>query len=157
SDITFIYGLNDKNIVAGTYYVRDRTVHGFFGAPGSTSYDTFQFKGASTHASAIDNKGNIVGISHFFDGETDCEQLPYERTPDGKMAQLKRGKPPLTGDVGGMALLSGKFVGSYCDAGGNAVPFQGRSSKWQQDLDISIPGAQPRGINASGTVVGHFK
>lgn len=46
SDITWTYGINDKNVVAGTYYVSDRTVHAFFGPPGG-SYKDFRFAGAT--------------------------------------------------------------------------------------------------------------
>ena len=80
--------------------------------------------------------------------------MPFERTPDGKITQIRHGKTPLGGFVQGMS--NGTFVGDTCDADGNSVGYQGQGGKWRADLDISIPSAQPRGINASGTVVGQF-
>ncbi|HWA90486.1 MAG TPA: hypothetical protein VG889_10650 [Rhizomicrobium sp.] len=156
SDISWIYGLNDDNAVAGTYYMRDRTVHGFYGPAGGPYHD-FQFAGASTGARAIDNKGNIVGVSHFWDGEKYCDYVPFERTPDGKIGQIAHGDTKLGGFVNGMVLSSGAFVGDTCDAHRDSVGYRGRNARWRTDLDIPIPGAQPRGVNKAGTVVGQFK
>jgi uncharacterized membrane protein len=156
STATTVYGINDSNIVVGSYARKgDGLERGFFGPLGGP-YTTFDAGPGGTRALAISNDGHIVGYSNSQAGETDT-QPAFERRPSGKTRTIMNGGSPLYGAAKGLANSTNAFVGDFWDWADFAISsFRGSHARFTRD--ISPPGFQfssATGINSAGLKVGY--
>ena len=152
---TFVFDINDKNVIAGAYISGD-SEHAFFGTL-QGDYQTFDYTPTGgTEARAIDNAGRITGISHFYLSQNYCKYLEFERLADGSIVAIHHGQTKLHGFVQGFT-VNGQFVGDRCKEG-SVLGYEGKSAKAVADVTIAVatPATSPRDINASGDIVGQF-
>ena len=154
---TVAFGINDSNIIAGSYL--DSTgEHGFFGTLAG-NYTTFDYLTGGTEPRAINNKGYITGFSNSDGGE--CKLVEFERSPNGQIVTIMNNGTPLNDNVQGIENRKNKFVGDHCGSGGatDVHAYEGKSGSYLFDLTVSISTqgrTHARGINNSGVIVGYF-
>jgi len=152
------FGINDDNIIAGTYRDSNNLAHGFYGPPDGSNYTTFDFAGdgtSGTQPRAILNDGTITGIGlggAFNFGEE------WVRNPDGTFKTLHKKKLVFDGVVQG-GNDRDKFVGDYINSSGVRTGFLGKNGHYLSDITLDIKGitsTDPRQINDHGIVGGSY-
>src|SRR3569833_565403 len=83
SGSTVVLGINDNNIIAGSYLTSDGVRHGFFGTLDG-NYTTFDAGVTSTDARGIGNDGSITGDADDAQGNI----YPFERLPNGTVKAI---------------------------------------------------------------------
>lgn len=152
---TQVFGINDNNVVVGSYFTSDNVEHGFFGTLDG-QYTTFDIgSGLNTEPRGINNTGVVMGITYPSGGST----LPWEMQPNFATSYitLKHGAPMGQGTDGGIN-ADGVFAASGYDQ--NLQKFYGFvGKKAHMTKALSVPGAaqtRPRGIDDAGDVVGFY-
>jgi len=152
---TAVFGINDDNVIAGSYFTPDGVEHGFYGTLDG-NYTTFDVGDSGvTEPRGINNAGIIMGICCTTTGDA----LPWERYSDGSFAYvtLKHGAP-LGQGISGAINAGSTFVAS----GWNSLfsqffSFFGEGG--QATKAINFPGVTrtfPRGLNDGKDVVGFY-
>ena len=137
STYTSVTGINDSNIIVGSYGTADGAQHGFFGSLDG-QYTSFDAGRLWTQSGDINNAGYIVGAT---------VKGAFERYPDGSIHILKFEHAPLVGEAYG---INGKgvFVGTGFDNDGGRHAFYAKSAKYKGEVEIpGQSGVEPRGIN----------
>lgn len=150
STATAVLGINDSNTISGSYRTADGNNHGFFGTLDG-NYTTFDIDPAYTAAYAINNAGYVVGGTN-----KDGEQVAFERYPDGSVHFLTIDGRTMSAATAYAINRKGLFVGTGYD-GNVRHPFIAKNAEFQSD--VVVPGAggvEPRGINDSGDISGHY-
>ncbi len=153
---TTIFGINDSNIVAGSFNDSAGTEHGFYGPPDGSNYTVFDFEGATgTEPRAIANDGSITGIAKA-SGFTFGEE--FFRAPNGTFTVLRNKQRIFDGVVQG---LNDKdfFVGDFIGKKGARVGFEGKDQQYRRRFKLPIEGitsTNPRQRNNHGWVAGSF-
>ena len=148
-----VFGINNQNVITGSYF-KDGVFHGFYGTLDG-NYTSFDYATDGTEGHAINDNGEITGISNLDDSH--CDYIPFDRAPDGSIKTIKNGYKALAGLVQGIN-SKGQFVGDYCQPDGSELGYSGKAGKYKNDIVINVDTTktQPRGINKSGLVVGTF-
>jgi hypothetical protein len=149
---TTVFGINDSNVVAGSFIGQDKVEHAFFGTLDG-NYTIFDAGAGGSEARGINNAGFVVG---FFDsqGGSTSDQTIFVRKPGGKLLTAT--------DFAGRAQSinnSNQIVGSYWDfIDFEAVAFVGHNTKYKHDVHIPAEhqASQGEGISDKGDVVGSF-
>lgn len=151
STVTTVFGINDKNIIAGNYFDSRGIEHGFVGPFDGSDYTSFDDPGGNTNARGINDKRYIVG---FEGGNT---LVPWERTPEGVLTTVTQKGKPLNGFAQGLN-SRGVFAGSYLDANGISVGYLGQKSRFKSKFKLSIKnsGYAGRAINGAGDIAGWY-
>jgi hypothetical protein len=157
---TFVYGINNNNVVAGRYQGSDGIDHGFFGTLDG-NYTAFDFPGGSSFVNSINDAGDITGYAEVPDPNCPIFGCQYVRKADGTMVELKKGHTPLDGQA--EQIVRNKSTGErwFVDDQGQTqtVGYLARNAKWQSDISLPIDGAErvhARGLNKKGESVGYF-
>jgi hypothetical protein len=151
---TDIHGINDDNIIVGTYFTPDDVAHGFFGTLDG-QYTTFDYGNGSTATNAfeINDQGYVTGWA-----KAPGFQYGYAfiRNPDGSFVTIKRNGTPVDGFMNGVLTKKGEFVGSYWDAANSVLKgYYGKKGKYVRDLTLPFDTiwTAPRGSDDSETVI----
>ena len=84
SSATTVFGINDNNVVAGSFIgAKDGLEHSFFGTLDG-NYTTFDVGTGGSEARDINNQDVIVGFSNSQNGFT-SDQPAFERKPNGML------------------------------------------------------------------------
>lgn len=147
-----VFGINDSNVVAGSFRDSANVEHGFFGPLDGSNWTVFDapFDGTTgTEARYINDHGAITGIAinpNFKVGEE------FYRSPKGKFKVFSLNGQPLDGVAQGMN-SSGASVGDYINAEGKTVGYIGQNGKYVEDFKLHLKGnknflqVSPRGID----------
>ena len=153
---TTAFGINDSNIIAGSFTDSSGVEHGFFGPLDGSNYTEFDAIAGQTGTEprAIANDGSIDGLAQggaFVFGEE------WFRSPDGTIKPLKKKKLLFDGVAQGFN-GSDLFMGDYVDSTGTRVGYQGANGKYKTGFSLPVDAisTNPRGINDSGVVAGGF-
>lgn len=164
STSTGALGINDKDVIAGSWSDSNGVEHGFFGSLAG-SYATFDYTGNTakgTEPRAIDDKELITGYGPT-DG-TGCFIDGPEFEYDGQTAFMRtitRHGRIMDGIAQGINKF-GVFAGNYYDINRACTKLLGRyayigkNARWKGNLELSWSAAGARGINNAGTVVGYY-
>jgi hypothetical protein len=155
---TIATDINDDNIVTG-YFVdgsEEGKAHAFYESLDGSSQTIFDDSSGLALPTGIDDAGTIVGETLITDQDL-CNVIPFERSLDGSIVHIKKGRKPLAGLAAGLN-NKGKFVGYYCDKDGGVSSYYGNRGKYKSPLTIT---GSPQltfanGINKSGVVAGYF-
>jgi hypothetical protein len=155
---TTIFGINDSNIVAGSFNDSGGVEHGFYGPPDGSNYTVFDFGGDSTGTEprGIANDGSITGIAKGGSGFTIGEE--FFRSPDGTINVIRNPYRIFDGVVQG---LNDKdfFVGDFIGMKGIRVGYEGKDRQYRRRFKLPIDGVtstNPRQRNNHGWVTGGF-
>lgn len=155
----FVVGVNDNNVVTGSYTTADGQRHGFFGTIDG-NYQTFDYPTGLTIGRSVDNDGYIVGSANPSDGHIYGE--PFLRAPDGTMTTITRNGAVVDGLAQGLR-DNGRFMGEDWTYRKNfrhlrVLGFYGNGSEYGKELLLPFhtDKVRPRGFNKHGDVVGLF-
>jgi len=158
SSATTVFGINDNNVVAGSFIgAKDGLEHSFFGTLDG-NYTTFDVGTGGSEARDINNRDVIVGFSNSQNGFT-SDQPAFERKPNGTILNVTIGGQQLYGDPQGIDNSDGKFAGTRWDQFNHqSVAFVGRGRQWKHDVRIPAvhQASTAGGINSTDVVVGSF-
>lgn len=149
---TSVFGLNDGNVIAGSYIGQDKVEHAFFGTLDG-DYTTFDAGAGGSEARGINSAGFIVGFFDSQDGST-SDQTIFVRKPSGQLLTAA--------DFAGRAQSinsSNQIAGTYWDfIDFEAVAFMGKNAKYKHDVHIPAEhqASEAEGISDNGDVVGSF-
>jgi probable HAF family extracellular repeat protein len=152
------FGINDDNIIAGSYTDSSGIQHGFYGPPDGSKYKTFDVTGVSgTQPRAIRKDLSITGLalaSGFVFGEE------FYRSPTGKIKILKNANGDIMDGVAQGGNDADVYVGDYLDTdGATRLGFEGKNGKYKSNFKLPIknlPSTNPRQINNNGVVAGGY-
>jgi hypothetical protein len=153
------FGINDDNIIAGSYTDSAGVQHGFYGPPDGSHYKTFDIKGVTgTQPRAIRNDLSITGLalaSGFVFGEE------FYRAPDtGKIKILKTPDGRIQDGVAQGGNDAGLYVGDYLDTDEvTRLGFEGKAGKFKSNFKLplkNLTSTNPRQINNNGVVAGGY-
>ena len=156
---TRLFGINDANVIAGSYIGKsDHVEHGFFG-PFGGAYTSFDGGTGGTQARAVNNNGYITGFSNSQGGGGITGSQPiFERLPDGTILNVTASGKQLYGRAQGINNTENKFAGTYWSFQQfDAVAFVGRNGEYLHD--VGLPGNQAsdgEGINDANVIVGQI-
>ncbi len=151
---TDVRGINDQNIIVGTYYTSDYVAHGFFGTLNG-QYTTFDYGGGSTATNAfeINDTGYVTGWAKVPGFQYGHE---FIRNPNGTFVTVSRNGAPVDGFMNGVLAKRGKFVGSYWDPANSVLKsYYGRKGKYVKDLTLPFATiwTAARGSNSTESVI----
>jgi hypothetical protein len=157
STATNVFGINDSNVIAGSFIDGSGVEHGFFG-PANGTYTTLDAGSGGTQARGINNDGYIVGFSNSQDGDS-SSQPNFERLPDGTMQTVQISGQPVDGQANGIANGTNKFVGGrWAHLQQHLVAYLGSSGHWHRDINVQAlhESTEANGINTHDDIVGDY-
>jgi hypothetical protein len=159
SAFTSVLGINNNNIVAGSYQDADGKEHGFFGSIDGnyTSFDYTANTVDGTELRGINDDGWVAGYAPA-GNEGLLFGYEFVRKPDGTVVTIKKDGVPMDGIAQGIT-KGEQSVGDYWDTV-NFIRYGYYAKKGKYTGDLTLPfdttRIAPRGINSAGTVVGFF-
>jgi probable HAF family extracellular repeat protein len=152
------FGINDDNIIAGSYTDSGGVQHGFYGPPDGSKYKTFDLQGVTgTQPRGIRIDKSITGLA-LASGFTFGEE--FYRSPDGTIKLLKNPKGDIQDGVAQGGNDNGVYVGDYLDTDGvRRIGFKGKAGKFKSKLNLpldNLTSTNPRQINNLGVVAGGY-
>ena len=154
-----VIGINDNNVVTGSYKTADGQFHGYVGTIDG-NYETFDYPTGFTAGRTVTNDGYIVGSANPSGDHVYGE--PFIRAPDGTMTTITRNGKVVDGLAQGLH-DNGRFVGEDWTFRRNfrhlrVLGFYGKGSEYRQELVLPFhtDKVRPRGFNKHGDVVGLF-
>jgi len=159
STSTNVFGINDSDIITGSWLDSSGVEHGYIGPVSGTSYTTFDDPNATTGTEprAIDDASDVTGFGNSQGGSTTGD-LPFERTSDGTLTEITKKGKPLNYLAQGIN-SKGVFAASYANATtGIDYGYLGRNAAYSAKIKLSIKNAgyAGRGIDTAGDVVGWY-
>jgi probable HAF family extracellular repeat protein len=153
------FGINDDNIVAGSYTDSGGIQHGFYGPPDGSNYTTFDINGVTgTQPRAIRNDLSITGLA-LASGFTFGEEF-YRNPTTGKIKILKTPDGTIQDGVAQGGNDAGVYVGDYLDTDGiTRLGFEGKAGKFKSNFTLPLKhltSTNPRQINNNGVVAGGY-
>jgi len=153
---TTVFGINDSNIVAGSYNDTANVEHGFFGPLDGSNYTVFDLGGdvTGTEPRAIGNDGTITGLAKV-SGFTFGEE--FYRRPDGTTNIISVGVNTFDGVAQGMNGAD-RFVGDFIDRAGVRAGYIGENGKYLHRIKVplTVTSTNPRGVNDKGVTAGSY-
>jgi len=153
------FGINDDNIVAGSYTDSAGVQHGFYGPPDGSNYKTFDLKGVTgTQPRGIRNDLSITGLA-LASGFTFGEE--FYRSPGGKITILKNPDKAIQDGVAQGGNDAGVYVGDYLDTDGSTrIGFEGKAGKFLSQVTLpkvkGVTSTNPRQINNNNVIAGGY-
>ena len=155
---TVVFGINDDNVIAGSYTDAGGIEHGFVGQLNGT-YEVFDVGSSTgTEPRAIAHNDTVVGFA------TDPEYVigrQFVRLFDGTVVPIMKDGVALDGVAQGVATrrMEGYIsVGDYLDE--TLTFYSGylaTNGRYTRDFNLNIPNVlntRPRAINGGGTIAG---
>jgi uncharacterized membrane protein len=156
---TIVFGINDHNVIAGSYIDTNNVTHGFVGRLNET-YTSFDYGGTSTGtaARALDDGGNIVG---FAAGPNLYVGTEFLRQANGTIVTIGKNGVPFDGVAQGIIRKGEESTGDYViDATtGLRTGYLAGDGVYQTDVDLQLGEltSNPRAINDAGTLAGFYR
>jgi hypothetical protein len=157
--LTYAFGINDSNEIAGSYDDSNSVQHGFYGTIAG-SYTSFDFSGkdvSATQARAVADNGDLTGYAVSSD-----KLIGYEwQMTGGTILTIGSGKKDKSLDgIAQQENASGTFTGSYeNDKTFDEFGYLGSNGKLTSTLPDAFDSTAMagRGIDDAGDVVGWFE
>src|SRR2546423_1515771 len=154
---TIVFGINEHNVIAGSYFDSAGVEHGFTG-PLNGTYTTFDYGGTSTGTEprALNDDGDITGFAADPSFAVGTEFL---RTVDGTLRAIEKDGVALDGIAQGITKKKDTSTGDYIDPNtGVRTGYLAKGGAYQSDVDLGLNATRtsPRGINKHGTLAGFY-
>jgi hypothetical protein len=157
-----VFGINNNNVIAGSWVDSASVEHGLCG-PLGIGYSSFDYAGntaVGTEARGINDSDQVVGFGPT-DGTGSYVVGPeFEYNCDTRaMTTIVEGNTPLDGIAQGIE-IKGTFAGDHFVASGTGYTrfgYTGKNGQWLQDfLVFGTTRTAARGVNKSGVIVGYY-
>jgi hypothetical protein len=158
---TNVFGINDSNVITGSWLDSSGVEHGYVGPLSGTKYKTFDDPnepGPGTEPRAINNNGYITGFSNASSGSAGS-YVPFERDPKGNITEITRNGSLLNYLAQGLNNKSNEFAASYVNQSLTVVGYLGEGGQYKKSVKltgINNTGVGPRSVNSHGDVVGWY-
>jgi hypothetical protein len=154
---TIVFGINNDNVITGSYFDADGVEHGFVG-PLNGAYTTFDYGGTSTGTEprGLNDDGDVVGFAADPSFAVGSEFL---RTADGALQAIAKDDLPLDGIAQGITKKKDTSTGDYIDPNtGIRTGYLAKDGAYQSDVDLGLNATRtsPRGMNKHGTLAGFY-
>ena len=162
STSTTVFGINNNNVITGSWLDANSVEHGFCG-PLAGVYATFNYSGNTamgTEPRGINDADQVVGFGPT-DGTGNYVVGPeFEYNCDTRgITTIEEGNTPLDGIAQGID-PKGLFAGDHWLFNGTAytrLGYTGKNASWIQDFQVfGAARVAGRGINKSGVIVGYY-
>ena len=155
---TIVFGINEHNVITGSFVDADGVEHGFFG-PLNGTYTTFDFGGTSigTEPRALDDDGDITGFAADPSFAVGNEFLRDGKS--GTLSSITKGGVALDGVAQGIMKKHGTSTGDYIDPNtGVRTGYLANNGTYQSDVNVALNALRtsPRGMNKDGELDGFF-
>jgi hypothetical protein len=154
---TAVFGINDDNVIVGSYVTSDGHEHGYFGTFDG-NYTTFDVGNNGTEPRSIGNDGVIIGFSNSSQIGHEHSLQAFERLANGTIEPIKKRGAQVFGIIQGINNPRDEFVGDYAISDGDIEGYYGIKGKYKASLTLPFDTTQthPRGINGANAVVGAY-
>ncbi|HEX4860719.1 MAG TPA: hypothetical protein VFV07_05745 [Rhizomicrobium sp.] len=157
---SFVYGINNNNVVAGRYKDADGVDHGFFGTLDG-NYTSFDFPGGSSFVTSINDAGDITGYAEASDPNCPLIGCEYIRKADGTMVEITKHGTPVDGQA--EQIVKNRFVGEYWflddQENTHTNGYRGRMGAWKHDIVLpfeNVGRTRVRGLNRQNEIAGFY-
>jgi uncharacterized membrane protein len=156
---SIVFGINNHNVIAGSWIDTSNVTHGFVG-PLNGTYTSFDYGGTSTGtaARALDNDGNIVG---FAAGPNLYVGTEFLRQADGTIVTIEKNGVPLDGVAQGIIRKGEGSTGDYVINAKTGLRTGYLASDGTYETDVTLQLGElttnPRAINDAGTLAGFYR
>lgn len=154
---TDVFGINDSELITGSWYDANLVEHGYVGPVSSTTYTTFDDPtDPGTEPRGINNGGYITGLDNA-EGRSPSDYIPFERTPDGTITNVTMGGSTLNDLIQGINNKN-VFTGDYINSN-QVIGYTGSNAQYTNSFTlngITNTGYAGRGINDKGDIVGWY-
>jgi hypothetical protein len=141
-----IFGINNENVVTGSYTNSSGIGQGVVGPFDGSKYTSFDDGGGSTQPRGLNDKGWITG----FDTGT---LRQWERSPTGKLKDITWDGNPVDVPLAMGINKSGVFVGDHSNSSGIDVAAIGETYKY---TSVIKPNYAARAIDDAGESAAHI-
>lgn len=153
-----VFGINQHNVIAGSYVDSAGVEHGFTG-PLNGTYTTFDFGGTSTGTEprALNDTGDITGFAADPSFIVGTEFL--RNAKKGTLSTFEKDGVPLDGIAQGITKKKDTSTGDYIDPNtGIRTGYLAKDGTYESDVDLGLGATRtsPRGINKHGTLAGFY-
>jgi hypothetical protein len=161
STLTNVFGINDSDVITGSWLDASGVEHGYVGPLDGTNYTTFddpKSPAPGTEPRAINNNGYITGFSNSQNGSTGAD-IPFERDPRGAITEITKGGALLNYLVQGINSKGNEFAGGYVNSALQVVGYLGADGKFLKKFKVTgleNTGYAGRAVNNSGDIVGWY-
>ncbi len=155
---TIVFGINDHDVIAGSYVDANGVEHGFFG-PLNGTYTTFDYGGTSTGTEprALNDAGDITGFAADPSFAVGTEFLRDGKK--GTISTFEKSGVPLDGIAQGIIKKKEMSTGDYIDPNtGIRTGYLAKDGNYQSDVNLGLNATRtsPRGMNKHGILAGLF-
>src|SRR5437762_5911441 len=130
---TNVFGINDSDIITGSWLDTSGVEHGYVGPLSGSKYKTFDDPNSpspGTQPRSINNNGYITGYSNSQNGSTSGD-IPFERDPKGNITEIARNGNLLNYLVQGINNNNNAFAGGYVNSSLAVVGYLGENGKFK--------------------------
>lgn len=155
---TDVFGINDSDVITGSWYDTNLVEHGYVGPASSSAYTTFDDStDPGTEPRGINNGGYVTGFDNS--GRTKATaHIPFERAPDGTITNVTMNGSTLNDLIQGIN-NSDVFTGDYINSNLQTIGYTGSNAQFLNSFTlngITNTGYAGRGINDKGDIVGWY-
>lgn len=154
---TAVFGINDSDVIVGSFTTSDGREHGYFGTLDG-NYTIFDVGNNGTEPRSISNDGTIIGFSNSVAVGHEHSLHAFERLPEGTILPIEKHGAQVFGIVQGINNRRDEFVGDNAITDSDIEGFYGIKGKYKASLTLPFDtsATHPRGINNAHTVVGYY-
>lgn len=148
---TLVLGINDHNMIAGSYFTNDGIQHGFVGTLDG-NYTTFDVGATFTDVRGIGNDGSVTGQADDSSGNL----FPFQRLHNGTVKKITiDGQGFLNGLAQGFN-SKGVFVGFGTTEDFHRHQFYAKKGKYRGEIPSSIGTVNTKAVDSSNNVAGDY-
>jgi hypothetical protein len=158
---TNVFGVNDSNIITGSWLDASGVEHGYVGPLSGAKYKTFDNPNSTTPGTeprGINDSGHITGFSNSQSGSTGT-YVPFERDPKGHITEIAKNRSLLNYLVQGINNKNSEFAGSYVNTSLEVIGYLGQNGQYKKAFKVTglkNTGYAGRGMNNAGDIVGWY-
>jgi hypothetical protein len=161
STSTNVFGINNSDIITGSWLDASGVEHGYVGPLSGTKYKTFddpKSPAPGTEPRGINNNGYITGFSNSQNGSTSGD-IPFERDPKGNITEITKNGSLLNYLMQGINNKNNEFAGSYVNASLAVVGYLGENGKYKSTFKgagLKNTGYAGRAVDNADDIVGWY-
>jgi hypothetical protein len=158
---TNVFGINDNNIITGSWLDASGVEHGYIGPLDGTKYKTFDDPNSpapGTEPRGVNDNNYITGFSNSQSGSAST-YVPFARDPKGNITEITKNGSLLNYLVQGINNKNNMFAGSYVNTSLEVIGYLGEGGQYKKTFKVGglkNTGYAGRGVNNAGDIVGWY-